>query len=342
MDTNLLKQIASSMMVSPKGLLAADESAKTIQKRFDKINLTSTPETNLAYRKMLFSTPGVEEYISGIILFDETIRQQIDGKPMCQYLSDKGILPGIKVDKGAVDFEGHFGPARNVTQSVAGGEKVTEGLDGLDERMKEYEAMGAKFAKWRAVITIGEGIPTDECLMENAKRLAEYAYICQQNNIVPIVEPEVLLDGAHTIEQCFEAEVRTLTKVFEELKNRGVDLEGMILKPSMVMSGKDSSIQADSKKVANLTTEALKNSVPAEVPGVAFLSGGQSDESAIENLSEIAKIGGPWTLTFSYSRGLQNAPMMIWAGKEENVKAAQDEFLKRCQKASLARVSQTS
>src|SRR3989344_6494723 len=328
MDTNLLKQIASSMMVSPKGLLAADESAKTIQKRFDKINLTSTPETNLAYRKMLFSTPGVEEYISGIILFDETIRQQIDGKSMCQYLSDKGIMPGIKVDKGAVDFEGHFG------------EKVTEGLDGLDERMKEYEAMGAKFAKWRAVITIGEGIPTDECLMENAKRLAEYALICQQNNIVPIVEPEVLLDGDHTIEQCFEAEVRTLTKVFEELKNRGVDLEGMILKPSMVMSGKDSSIQADSKKVANLTTEALKNSVPAEVPGVAFLSGGQSDESAIENLSEIAKIGGPWTLTFSYSRGLQNAPMMIWAGKEENVKAAQDEFLKRCQKASLARQDQ--
>lgn len=325
MNDSLLRQTAQEMVASPKGLLAADESQKTIQKRFDTVDIECTEENRLAYRQMLFTTPGVEEFLSGIILFDETLRQSTpDGVPIPKLLQDKGIMPGIKVDKGLSDLP-------NFPE-----EKVAEGLDGLQDRLIEYKDLGACFAKFRSVIAIGVGIPTDTCIEANAEVQARYAAICQQQGIVPIVEPEVLLDGNHTIGECFEAQVRTLKKVFERIKAHKVALEGMVLKPSMVLSGKDCPIQADAKKVAQMTVDALKQSVPAEVAGIAFLSGGQSDEAAIENLLEINKIGGPWPLTFSYSRGLQNAPLKIWAGKPENIKEAQDEFYKRCQAASLA------
>lgn len=325
MDISTLKQTAQAMVATPKGLLAADESDKTIKKRFDVLGIECTEENRLAYRQMLFTTEGVEEFLSGVILYDETIRQSINATPIPQYLESRGILPGIKVDGGTIEM------------SNSPAEKITQGLDGLTDRLKEYRSLGAKFAKWRTVITIGEGIPTETCIEANAEGLARYAALCQEANIVPIVEPEVLLDGDHTIEQCFEVQVGTLKMVFERLKAHKVALEGIILKPSMVLSGKDCPIQADSKTVAKLTVDALKETVPAEVGGIAFLSGGQSDESAIENLSEIAKIGGPWPLTFSYSRGLQTGPMKIWSGKSENVKAAQDEFYQRCKAASLAR-----
>lgn len=320
-----LKEIVSKLMISPKGILAADESVKTIQKRFDTIDLEANPEHDLAFRKLLFSTPGIEQFLSGVILYDETIRQSIDGIPVPEYLENKGILAGIKVDKGMVDMPN------------SEGEKVAEGLDGLRERLIGYKMMGAKFAKFRATIQIGEGIPTDICIEENADILARYAVLCQEQNIVPIVEAEVLLDGNHTIEQCYQVQVKTLKKVFERLKMHKVVLEGMILKPSMVLSGKDCPIQADSKQVAKMTIEALKQSVPAEVGGIAFLSGGQTADQATENLAEINKIGGPWALTFSYSRALQNEPLKIWAGKEENVKNAQKAFSERGKKVSLAR-----
>lgn len=326
MDIVTLKQTAQAMMVSPKGLLAADESTKTIQKRFDLLGIECTEESRLSYRQMLFTTPGVEEFLSGIILFDETIRQKTsDGVEIPKLLEEKGIIPGIKVDKGVHDLPNFPG------------EKVAEGLDGLRDRLTEYKEMGAKFAKFRATIQIGDGIPTDICIEANAEVLARYAALCQEADLVPIVEPEVLLDGDHTIEECLQAQIRTLKLVFERIKKHKVVLEGMILKPSMVLSGKDCPTQADSKKVAAMTVDALKESVPLEVGGIAFLSGGQSDESAIANLLEISKLGGPWPLTFSYSRGLQNAPMKIWSGKSENVKEAQDEFYKRCKAASLAR-----
>lgn len=326
MDINALKQTASAMVASPKGLLAADESAKTAKKRFDGIGVECTEEARIAYRTMLFTTPGIEGFLSGVILHDETLRQSTkEGIAMPKLLSDKGIIPGIKVDKGLVDLPNFPG------------ETVTEGLDGLKDRLIEYYGLGARFAKWRAVITIGDGIPTDTCLEANAEALARYAALCQEQNIVPIVEPEVLLDGTHTIEQCKEVEIRTLKKLFERLLAHRVILEGMVLKPSMVLSGKECSTQADSKTVAAMTAEALKTAVPSNVAGIAFLSGGQSSDFAAENLLEINKISGPWPLTFSYSRGLQNEPMKIWAGKEENVKAAQDEFLKLTKRVSLAR-----
>ncbi len=331
MDTNLLKEIANQMVAAGKGILAADESDKTIQKRFDKIGLTSSPETNLAYRKMLFTTPGAEEYLSGVILYDETIRQSIDGIPMPDFLQSKSILPGIKVDKGAVDMENHSG------------EKITEGLDGLAERLAEYAKMGAKFAKWRAVITIGEGIPTDDCIAENAKRLAQYALLCQQARIVPIVEPEVLMDWSNTLEVCQQVTTRTLNKVFAELKAAGVLLEGMILKPNMVIAGKTSPVQASSQEIAKATVETFKQTVPSEVPGIVFLSGGQTPDQATENLHEINLIpGSPWQLSFSYGRALQDEALMIWAGKQENVEAGQQGFLSRLKKVSLARLGKLS
>ncbi len=223
MDKQTLKQTAQELVAGQKGILAADESANTIQKRFDKIGLTSTPETNLAYRKMLFTAPGIEEYISGVILFDETIKQSIGGVPVPEYLASKGIIPGIKVDKGAIDMEGHPG------------EKITEGLEGLNERMAQYYKMGARFAKWRAVITIGERIPSADCINQNATRLAEYALVCQQSSIVPIVEPEVLMDGDHTIDRCYEVTHKTLRTLFSELKKANVDLSGWILKTNMLV-----------------------------------------------------------------------------------------------------------
>ncbi len=326
MDIQILKQTAQVMVDPEKGLLAADESTKSIEKKLAKIGLVSTPETNLAYRKMLFTTPGIEQYLSGVILFDETIRQSIGGVSVPQYLESRGILPGIKVDKGAVDF--------------LEGEKVTEGLDGLDERMKEYGKMGAKFAKWRAVVIIGKGIPTDDCINENAKRLAEYAYICQQNNIVPIVEPEVLMDGDNTLEVCQEATKRTIKVVFEKLKEKGVYLEGIILKPNMVIAGKLCPVQVSGEGVAKATVETLLETVPSEVPGIMFLSGGQSPEQATENLRLINQIpGSPWKLSFSYGRALQDEALSLWFGKDENVEAAQKAFLERAKKVSDARAS---
>lgn len=331
MDILILKSTAQAMVAPGKGILAADESEKTIKKRFDALGIECTEENRLAYRTMLFTTLGVEEFLSGIILYDETLRQSTkDGTSIPKLLESKGILPGIKVDKGAWQMA-------NFPE-----EKITEGLDGLRDRLAEYAALGAKFAKWRTVITIGAGIPTDACIEANSEGLAQYAALCQEANIVPIVEPEVLLDGTHTIEECSEVQVRVLKQVFEKLISHKVLLEGMILKPSMVLSGKDCPTQADSKKVAQMTVDALKESVPAEVGGVAFLSGGQTPEFAAENLLGINKIGGPWPLTFSYSRGLQTDPMKIWNGQSENIKLAQDEFYKRCKTVSLARQGKTN
>lgn len=326
MDINSLKQIAKDMVAPNKGILAADESSKTIQKRFDKIGIQSTPETNLAYRKMLFTAPNIEEYISGVILYDETFRQEIDGVAVPKFLQDKGILPGIKVDAGAVDMPNFPN------------EKITEGLEGLGNRLKEYLSLGAKFAKWRAVITIGEGIPTMDCILENAKRLAKYAKLCQEAGIVPIVEPEVLMDGNNTLEICKEVTTRTLKAVFEQLKVEGVVLEGMILKPNMIISGKKCETQATSNEIATATVETFLETVPPEVPGIVFLSGGQSPDEATTNLYEINMISGsPWQLSYSYGRALQDEALMIWAGKYENVQAAQKAFIERCKKVSLAR-----
>lgn len=324
MDIRILKQTAQQMVALGKGILAADESPKTIQKRFDKISLQSTPETNLAYRQMLFATPGIEQYISGVILYDETIRQSIDGKTMPQYLESKGILPGIKVDKGAVDLPNFPG------------EKITEGLDGLKDRLEEYKAIGAKFAKWRAVITIGEGMPSDTCIEANAEALARYAALCQEQDIVPIVEPEILMDGGHNLEKCQEATAQTLKTVFEQLKLYKVLLEGIILKPNMVISGKESGVQASFSAVAQATVETFKKVVPPEVPGIVFLSGGQTPDQATENLAAINKIGGFWRLSFSYGRALQDEALTTWAGKDGNIKSAQKVFLERCKKVSQA------
>lgn len=325
MDIATLKQTAEALVAPGKGILAADESSKTIQKRFDKIGLQSNPDTNLAYRKMLFTTPGIEEFLSGVILFDETIRQSIDGIPIPQYLERKGILPGIKVDQGTKEMES------------SPNEKVTEGLEGLEQRLAEYAQMGAKFAKWRAVITIGEGLPTDLCIEENAECLAKYAYFCQQQNIVPIVEPEVLMDGAHDLQKCKEITTKTLKTVFAKLVGQRVVLEGVILKPNMVISGKESAIQASSEEIAQATIEVFKEVMPKEVPGIVFLSGGQTPDEATQNLYEINLIGGPWQLSFSYGRALQDEALKTWAGKEENIESAQKAFLDRAQKVSLAR-----
>lgn len=325
MDINVLKQTAQAMVAPGKGILAADESTKTIQKRFDKIGLQSNPETNLKYRKMLFATIGIEQFISGVILYDETIRQKVDGLSVPEFLESKGILPGIKVDKGVVDLDNFPG------------EKVTEGLDGLRDRLTEYKEMGAKFAKWRAVITIGNGIPTDTCIESNAESLARYAALCQEQDIVPIVEPEVLMDGAHDLAKCREVTTKTLRAVFEKLKAHKVVLEGMVLKPNMVISGKENPTQASSQEIAEVTVQTFLEVVPKEVPGIVFLSGGQTPDEATENLAAINQVSGPWQLSFSYGRALQDEALKTWAGKDENMAAAQKSFLERAKKVSEAR-----
>lgn len=325
MDIGSLKNTINKLLKMPKGLLAADESIKTITKRFEKIGLESSPETDLAYRKMLFTTPGADEFLSGVILFDETIRQSIDGVSVAQYLVNKGIVPGIKVDKGAV-------PMPNSPQ-----EKVTEGLDGLEERLDEYKQMGAKFTKWRAVIKIGEEIPTDVCLEENAQILAKYAKLVQDAGLVPIIEPEIIRDGAHEIQKCAEATLRTLKAVFGKINAHQVALEGLLLKPNMVTAGEDNPNQASAQEVAKATIEVLLESVPKEVPGILFLSGGQTPDTATENLDAICKLGGPWALGYSFARALQGEALEIWQGKDENVQAAQKAFYERGKKVSLAR-----
>lgn len=326
MDISTLKTTAKDMVAPAKGILAADESSKTIQKRFDKIGLQSTPDTNLAYRTILFTTEGIEQYISGVILYDETIRQSVDGVPVPQFLEGKGIIPGIKVDKGTVDLPNFPG------------EKITEGLDGLRARLEEYKALGARFAKWRAVITIGDGIPTDTCIEANADSLAKYAAICQEQDLVPIVEPEVLMDADNTIDVCQQVTNKTLKAVFDRLTACGVVLEGVILKPNMVISGKKCPTQATAKEITKATVETFLQVVPKDVPGIVFLSGGQTPDQATENLYEINLIpDSPWQLSYSYGRALQDEALTTWAGKEENVEAAQKAFLARSKKVSLAR-----
>ncbi|HEY7560309.1 MAG TPA: class I fructose-bisphosphate aldolase [Candidatus Binatia bacterium] len=327
MSKQELEAVAQAMVAKGKGILAADESMGTIKRRFDSIKVESNENNRRAYREMLFTTPGLEEAISGVILFDETIRTAAsDGAPFPQVLSKKGIIPGIKVDKGPVDIPGFSG------------EVVTEGLDGLRARVKEYKEFGAKFAKWRAVITIGDGIPTYTCLEANAHALARYAALCQEGGLVPIVEPEVLLDGNHTIERCEEVTESTLRITFSTLMRHRVHLEGMILKPSMVVSGKENSRQAGVEEVAERTIRCLKRTVPAAVPGIAFLSGGQSAVSATEHLNAMNRLGShPWQVSFSYARALQDPAIKAWKGEAANVATAQKIFYHRAKMNGAAR-----
>jgi fructose-bisphosphate aldolase class I len=327
MSKQELETVAQSMVATGKGILAADESMGTIKRRFDSIKIESNENNRRAYREMLFTTKGIEEAISGVILFDETIRTSAsDGTPFPQLLAKKGIIPGIKVDKGTVDIPGFPG------------ELVTEGLDGLRARVKEYYELGARFAKWRAVINIGQGIPTYTCLEANAHALARYAALCQEGGLVPIVEPEVLLDGSHTVERCQEVTEQTLKVTFTTLFLHRVHLEGMILKPSMVVSGKDCPHQAGVEEVAERTIRCLKRTVPGAVPGIAFLSGGQSAERATAHLNAMNAIGThPWEVSFSYARALQDPALKAWKGESSKVATAQKIFYHRAKCNSAAR-----
>ena len=326
MNKQLLSETAAAMVAKGKGILAADESAGTCETRFKSIGVESTEENRRAYRGLLFTTPKVEQFVSGVILFDETIRQKTaSGVLFADYLAQKGIIPGIKVDKG--------------TQALplCAGEKVTEGLDGLAKRLEEYFKLGARFAKWRAVITIGEGIPSHTCLYANAHALARYAAACQVASIVPIIEPEVLLDGAHSVERCEEVTEATLRATYAALAAHNVSFEHTILKASMVVSGKANPRQAGVDEVAERTVRVLKRTVPAAQPGVVFLSGGQSDEAATAHLNAMASMKGlPWPLTFSYSRALQNPALKAWKGQAGNVGAAQRAFYHRAHMNGLA------
>jgi fructose-bisphosphate aldolase class I len=326
MDVEELQQIARAIVADGKGILAADESTGTIKKRFDSISVESTEETRRAYRELLFTTEGVEDYIGGVILYDETIRQRTaDGTPFPQLLASKGIIPGIKVDTGAKPL------------ALAEGETVTEGLDGLRERLAEYRELGARFAKWRAVITIGERIPSQYAIWVNAHALARYAALAQEERLVPIVEPEVLMDGGHTIERSFDVTSKTLHAVFTELRDQRVQPEGILLKPNMVLPGYDSSEQVQDEEIAHETVRCFRRHVPAAVPGIVFLSGGQSEEEATRRLNAINAIGPhPWTLSFSYGRALQAAALKAWGGKEENVEAAQRAYYHRAKMNSAA------
>lgn len=332
MNEKELNRIACAMVEPGRGILAADESTGTIKKRFDSIDTESTEESRRSYREMLFTTPEMERWISGVIMYDETLFQSTqDGTPFPKLLADKNVIPGIKVDTGAKDLAG------------APGEKVTEGLDGLRERLVKYHEAGARFAKWRAVITIGDGIPSDYCIQANAHALARYAALCQENGIVPIVEPEVLMDADNTLEVCEDVTTRTLNAVFEQLALQRVLLEGMVLKPNMVISGKGCPQQADVETVAAATLRTLKRCVPAAVPGIAFLSGGQSDEVATAHLNAMnAQGGGPWNLTFSYGRALQAAALQAWGGKHENYAAGQRAFAHRAKMNGLASTAEYS
>jgi fructose-bisphosphate aldolase, class I len=327
MNLDELNKVAEAMVAPGRGILAADESTGTIKKRFDTLGVEATEANRRDYREMLFRTKdAMSKYISGVILYDETIRQKAkDGTPLVQIITQAGALPGIKVDKGTK-------PLPNCP-----GELITEGLDGLGERLAEYRGLGAKFAKWRAVIDVGPGIPSYNCLMTNAHALARYAALCQSEGIVPIVEPEVLMDGDHDIERCAAITEWALKTVFEQLYYQRVALEGMVLKPNMVVPGKKSAKKASVEEVAEKTVRVLKACVPASVPGIAFLSGGQSDEDATAHLDAINRIGDlPWNVTFSYGRALQAAPQKTWSGKSENVAAAQRAFNHRAAMNGLA------
>jgi fructose-bisphosphate aldolase class I len=326
MDKALLSKTAAAMVARGKGVLAADESSGTCEKRFKSVGVECTEENRRAYRGLLFTTPGAEQYVSGVILFDETMRQKTnDGVPFTAYLAGKGIIPGIKVDKGTQDL------------ALCPGEKVTEGLDGLRGRLADYFKLGARFAKWRAVITIGAGIPSHACLYANAHALARYAALCQEASIVPMIEPEVLLDGDHSIERCEEVTEAALRATYAAMAAHNVSLEHLILKTSMVVSGKECARQAPVDEVAERTLRVLKRTVPAAQPGIVFLSGGQTDEAATAHLNAMAAMKGlPWPLTFSYSRALQNPALKAWRGDPKNVAAAQKAFHHRAHMNGLA------
>lgn len=333
MDLEQLNDIAIQMVAHGKGILAADESTGTIKKRFDTIGLTSTEDSRRDWREMLFRTrPAMNEHISGVILYDETLRQKAaDGTPLAKLISDAGAVPGIKVDMGAKDLAG------------APGEKITEGLDGLRDRLNEYYELGARFAKWRAVIEMGregdDSMPSPYCVDVNMHALARYAALCQEAGIVPIVEPEVMMDGDHSIERCYEVTEYGLKKLYEELYAQGVQLEGTILKPNMIVPGKKCPDQASVEDVADLTVQCLANCVPSAVPGIAFLSCGQSDEDATAHLNAMnAAYDLPWALTFSYGRALQAAPLKAWKGKD--VAAGQKAFNHRARMNGLASIGE--
>ena len=323
-----LQKVAKALVAPGKGILAADESTGSIQKRLESIGVESTEENRRAYRDLLFTTKGAGEFISGVIMFDETIRQSAsDGTPFPKVLTDAGIIPGIKVDTGGHPLA--FSPE----------EKVTEGLDGLRERLIEYRELGAKFTKWRAIIDIaGKEIPTQYCLDVNAHALARYAALCQDEGLVPIVEPEVLMDGDHSISRCASVSTKTLKTVFAALKAQRVQLSGMLLKPNMIVPGKKSKKQVDHKTIAEQTVKVLTACVPAEVPGIVFLSGGMSDEDATARLNEMNKLGPhPWELSFSYGRALQAPTLKAWKGEAANVEEGQRLFYHRAKMNSLAR-----
>ncbi len=322
-----LASIARDLVAPNKGILAADESFPTIEKRFKSIDIESSEENRRAYRDMLFGTDGLEEFISGVILFDETIRQSSsDGAAFAEGLTKKGIIPGIKVDKGAKDL------------ALFPGEQATEGLDGLRERLSEYYDLGARFTKWRAVITIGQGLPTNFCLHANGHALARFAALSQEAGLVPIVEPEVLMDGDHSIDACYDATKSTLEALFMQLNLHRVALEGTLLKTNMVLSGKDAADQASVEEVANRTVACLGETVPEEIPGVVFLSGGQSDELATAHLNAMNKIEhGPWELSFSYGRALQAPSLKAWKGETSNVDAGRRALYHRAKLNGAAR-----
>jgi fructose-bisphosphate aldolase, class I len=335
MDKQEIERTAQELVAEGKGILAADESFGTIKKRFLNINIESTEESRRSYREMLFTTQGMEQFISGVILFDETLRQKTGqsngGKPFPEVLAEKGVIPGIKVDKGTIPLTGYPG------------EKITEGLDGLRNRLDEYRALGARFTKWRAVITIGEDIPTPYCIDANAYLLARFASITQDAGLVPIVEPEVLMDGSHPIERCQEVTEATLQSVFDQLFQARVHLEGMLLKPNMVLPGKDSSSKASVEEVAEATVQTLRRVVPSAVPGIVFLSGGQTPEEATEHLNAMNAIGPhPWELSFSYGRALQDAALKTWVGQAANVSSGQQRFFEQAKATSAARYGQYS
>jgi len=326
MNPSELARIAGAMVAKGRGILAADESTGTIKKRFDSIRLDSTEEHRRTYREMLFTAPAAAESVSAVIFYDETLRQKTkDGTPFPQFLTRQGIVPGIKVDTGAKPLAGFAG------------ETITEGLDGLRERLIEYRGLGARFAKWRAVIDIGAGIPTSFAIEANAHALARYAALCQENDIVPIVEPEVLMDGDHSIDRCAEVTERVLERVFDQLFEHRILLEGMVLKPNMVISGKKAANRAPPQTVAEATARVLKRHVPPAVPGIAFLSGGQSPAEATLHLSLINQLGPlPWSITFSYGRALQDEALKAWGGAGANFAAGQKEFLRRAKLTALA------
>ena len=330
MDVQQLNQTARAIVAPGKGILAADESSGTIKKRFDSIGVESTEDNRVNYRELLFRTEGVGKHVSGVILYDETLRQNgVDGTPLVRVIENQGMIPGIKVDKSGHPLAG------------APGEQMTEGLDGLRDRLAEYFELGARFTKWRGIYTIGDGTPSRYCMEVNAHALARFAALSQEAGLVPIVEPEVLMDGDHSIDQCFEATEATLREMYYQLGQHRVPLEGTLLKTNMVLSGKDAPNRAGPEEVAEKTVACLKRTFPAAVPGVLFLSGGQSDDEATVNLNAInrhaASVGAPWELTFSYGRGLQAAPLKAWGGDMANKERAQQAFHHRAYVTAAAR-----